>query len=169
MHNLSKLHNLHSCVLSGGAPIPAGSSMFTISKICTHMKCNIMGVWEWCIYGLVPMNSRPVAYYHSPPKACFDLRSPALGWLSKYHEYTVAKQNGGGAEWVELLMMLTRGIWEPAYGLLLSLITSWWGICEACSAHPVLKVLLLDTQALYSGDSLMVSILFYVRVTVSEL
>ena len=30
---------------------------------------------------------------HSPPKACFILRSPALGWLSKYYEYTVAKQN----------------------------------------------------------------------------
>jgi len=31
-------------------------------------------------------------------------RSPALGWLSQRYEYTVAKQNGGGAEWVELLL-----------------------------------------------------------------
>ena len=39
---------------------------------------------------------------HSSPKACFYLRSPALGWLSQYYEYTVVKRNGGGAEWVEL-------------------------------------------------------------------
>ena len=55
---------------------------------------------------------------HSPPKACFtSLRSPALGWLSKYHEYTVAKQNGGGAEWVELFITLTKEMGEPMYGL----------------------------------------------------
>ena len=35
------------------------------------------------------------------------MRSPALGWLSKYYEYTVAKQNGGGAEWVELFITHT--------------------------------------------------------------
>ena len=40
---------------------------------------------------------------HFPPKACFYFRSPTLGWLSQYYEYTVAKQNGGGAEWVELI------------------------------------------------------------------
>ena len=63
----------------------------------------------------------------------FFLRSPALGWLSKYYEYTiakqneytVAKQNGGGAEWVELFITLTKGMGEPTYGLLLSLIASW--------------------------------------------
>jgi len=38
----------------------------------------------------------------------FYLRSPALGWLSKYCEYTVAKQNGGGAKWVELFITLTE-------------------------------------------------------------
>ena len=38
---------------------------------------------------------------HSPPKACFYLRSPALGWLSQY-EYTVAKQIVGEV-WAELL------------------------------------------------------------------
>ena len=37
---------------------------------------------------------------HSPPKACFHLRSPALSWLSQYYKHTVAKQIGGGAEWV---------------------------------------------------------------------
>ena len=41
---------------------------------------------------------------HSPLKACFHLKSPALIWLSQRTEYTVAKQNGGGAEWVELLL-----------------------------------------------------------------
>ena len=102
-----------------------------------------LGPYELLTCGLLPL----------PILTCFDLRSPALGWLSKYHEYTVAKQNGGGAEWVELFIMLTRGIREPTYGLFLSLITSWWGVCEACSAHPVLKVLSLDTRGLYSGDS----------------
>ena len=58
---------------------------------------------------------------HSP----FYLRSPALGWFSKYYEYTVAKQNGGGSEWVELFITLTKGMGEPTYGLLLSLIASW--------------------------------------------
>ena len=32
-------------------------------------------------------------------------------------------------------MTLTRGMGEPMYGLLLSLVVSWWAICEACSAH----------------------------------
>ena len=81
---------------------------------------------------------------HSIPKACFYLRSPALGWLSQYYEYTVAKQNGGWTEWVELFITLTRGMCEPTHGLLLSLIASWWDVCETCSEHPVLKVLLLD-------------------------
>jgi len=55
-------------------------------------------------------------------------------WLSKYYEYTVAKQNneytvakknGGGAEWVELFITLNKGMGELTYGLLLSLIASW--------------------------------------------
>ena len=29
------------CVSSGGAPTPAGTSMFTMRKICTHMKCEV--------------------------------------------------------------------------------------------------------------------------------
>ena len=47
---------------SGGAPTPAGTSMFTIQKISAHMKCEVkhngdMGMghlWlnEWGIYGL---------------------------------------------------------------------------------------------------------------------
>ena len=53
-----------------------------------------------------------------PTLGLFYLRSPALGWLSKYceytvakqnYEYTVAKQNGDGAEWVELFITLTKG------------------------------------------------------------
>ena len=88
----------------------------------------------------VPLNCQPVAYYregqdHSPPKACFYLRSPAVDWLSQYYKYTVAKQIGGGGEWVELFITLTRGMGEPTYGLVLSLIASWWSICEACSVH----------------------------------
>ena len=56
----------------------------------------------------------------------FYLKSPAFGCLSKYYEYTVAKQNyeyrvakqnGDGAEWVELFIMLTKGMDEPTYGL----------------------------------------------------
>ena len=52
--------------------------------------------------------------------------SSSFGWLSKYYEYTlakqnyeytVAKQNGGGAEWVELFITLTKGMGEPTYGL----------------------------------------------------
>ena len=49
-------------VLSGGAPTPAGTSMLTIWKNCTHMKCEVkhngdmrMGhLWlnGWGIYGL---------------------------------------------------------------------------------------------------------------------
>ena len=71
---------------------------------------------------------------HSPPKACFIWGAQLFGWLSKYYEYTVAKQNneytvakqnGGGAEWVKLFITLTKGMGEPTYGLLLSLIASW--------------------------------------------
>ena len=29
------------CVSSGGAPTPAGTSVFTMLKICTHMKCEV--------------------------------------------------------------------------------------------------------------------------------
>ena len=37
-----------SCVSSGGTPTPAGTSMFTMWRICTHMKCEVkMGIWEW--------------------------------------------------------------------------------------------------------------------------
>ena len=42
---------------------------------------------------------------------------------------------------MELFITLTRGMGEPMYGLLLSLVAVW-----ACSAHPVLKVLSLDTR-----------------------
>ena len=46
---------------------------------------------------VVPFNSRLTCgllqreWYHSPPKACFYLRSPAFGWLSQCYEYTAAK------------------------------------------------------------------------------
>ena len=42
-------------MLSGGAPTPAGTSMLTMWKICTDMKCevNINGIWEWGIYSLM--------------------------------------------------------------------------------------------------------------------
>ena len=34
------------------------------------------------------------------------------------YEYTVAKENGGGAEWVELFIVLTKGMGGPlTYGL----------------------------------------------------
>ena len=45
---------MRSCVLSGGAPTPAGTSMFTM---CTHMKCEVkhngdMGMGHlWLIMG----------------------------------------------------------------------------------------------------------------------
>ena len=66
----------------------------------------------------VPLNSQPVAYLqrgrdYSPPKACFYLRNPALGWRSQCSEYTVTKQNGGGAQWMVPYLTLTRGMDEP--------------------------------------------------------
>ena len=41
-------------VLSGGAPTPAGTSMLTMWKICTHMKCEVkhngdMGMGYFCL------------------------------------------------------------------------------------------------------------------------
>ena len=67
-----------------------------------------------CVFGGLLQRGRD----HSPPKACFYLRSPALDWLShaQYYKYTVAKQNGGGAEWVELFIALTRRVGKPMYG-----------------------------------------------------
>ena len=44
---------------------------------------------------------------------------------TNYYEYTSAKQNGGGAEWVELFITLTKGMGKPTYEVLLSLIASW--------------------------------------------
>ena len=64
---------------------------------------------------LVPLNSQP--------KACFCLRSPALGWLSQYYKCTIAKQNGNEAEWAELFItLLNQGDGELTYGLSLSLV-----------------------------------------------
>ena len=54
---------------------------------------------------------------HSPPKACFFLFQESSS-LSQDYKYTEAKQNGGGTEWVELFITLTRGMGEPAYGSL---------------------------------------------------
>ena len=80
----------------------------------------------------VSLNSQPVDYILqrgrdlSPPKACFIWGAQLFDWLSKYYEYTVAKQNYeytvakqnvGGAEWVELFITLTKGMGEPTYGL----------------------------------------------------
>ena len=60
--------------------------------------------------GFGPFELRPVDYYReggtTPHLRLVYLRSPALRWLSKY---TVAKQNGGGAEWVELFITPTKG------------------------------------------------------------
>ena len=79
---------------------------------------NIIGIWEWGICGLMGG-----AFITFNGWSIYGL----LGWtfMSKYYEYTVAKQNGGGAEWVELFTTLTKGMGEPTYGLLLSLIASW--------------------------------------------
>ena len=64
---------------------------------------------------------------HSPPKVCFIWGAQLLvGFQSIISIITVAKQNGGGVEWVELFIKLTKGMGEPTYGLLLSLIMSWW-------------------------------------------
>ena len=125
------------------------------STLSGHRMITGFGPFELPTIGLL---QRGRDYF--PPKACIYLRSPALNWLSQYYKYTVAKQNGGGAEWVELFIMLTRGMGEPTYGLLLSLVMSWWGICEACSVHPVPKALRW-ILGLYCGDSLAVSTLFF--------
>ena len=62
-HTIFRLHMCtnksycRSCVSCGGAPTPAGTSMFTMWKICTHMKCEVkhngdMGMGHlWLIMG----------------------------------------------------------------------------------------------------------------------
>ena len=54
--------------------------------------------------------------------------------------YTVAKQNGGGAEWVELFITLTKEMGEPTYGRTLA-VSHHVLEFEACSARPASKVL----------------------------
>ena len=87
------------------------------------------------------------------------MRSRPLGWLSKYYEYTVAKQNESGAGWVELFITLTRRMGEPTYGVdfLASFVASYTKACFA------------GYSGLYCGDSFAVSILFCVRIAVSGL
>ena len=51
------------CVSSGGAPTLAGTSMFTVWNLCTHMKCEVRHNWDmgmehlwingWGIYSLI--------------------------------------------------------------------------------------------------------------------
>ena len=62
---------------------------------------------------------------HSPPKACFYLRSPALGWFSQCYEYTVAKQNGAGAEWEQLYSYNGRGWANQCTDS--RCLSAWWG------------------------------------------
>ena len=69
--------------------------------------------------------------------------------FSNYYEYTVAQQNGGGAEWVELFITLTKGMGEPTYGRTLA-VSHHVLEFEACSARPASKVLRW-TFAGYSG------------------
>ena len=134
---------IRSCESGGGTPTPAGISIFTLWKICTHKKCEVkhngdtgighLSLNGWGIYGLDGWDSYDKAAVsfgnmlkncwcsgdlefsfrwshdhrfrclwtpslwpttqrgrdHSSSKACFNLRSPALGWLSQYYEYTV--------------------------------------------------------------------------------
>ena len=68
------------------------------STLSNHHMTTGFGPFELPTWGLLQRGRD-----HSPPKACFYLRCPALGWLSQRYEYTVAKQNGGGAELVRLL------------------------------------------------------------------
>ena len=63
-------------------------------------------------------------------------------------EYVVAKQNGGGAEWVELFITLAKGMGEP--NVRTSAVSHRVLAFEACSAHPASKVLCW-TLAGYSG------------------
>ena len=88
------------------------------------MKIVKMFCISWSSQVSLPWNSWPMDYYRegetTPSLRLVLLSSPALGWLSKYYEYTVAKQIGGGAEWVELFIMLTKGMGDPLYELLLS-------------------------------------------------
>ena len=58
----------------------------------------------------------------------FFFKIPAPEWVSQYYTHIVARQNEGGTEWVELFIMLTRGMGEPMYGLLLSPVDSWWDV-----------------------------------------
>ena len=49
---------------------------------------------------------------------------------------------GGGAEWVELFITLTKGMGEPTYGLLLSLIASR-------SASDNIRTIIEKTESVY--------------------
>ena len=189
----------NAAVPSGGALTPAGTSIFTMWKFCTHMKCEvkhngdmgmglIMGgafmayngrsiydlkVWLWlkwvgqlwqsklpfrleiCSKMLVfrgvpfpiiawlqvsvPLNSWPVTYYReggTTPHLRLLLFVEPSSWLAFKVLWinSIAKQNVGGAKWVELFITLTKGMVEPMYGLLQSLITFWWSVWGLFSA-----------------------------------
>ena len=79
--------------LFGNMPKDAG---FQESTLSDHCMTTGFGPFELLTCGLLQRGQD-----HSLLKACIYSRSPALSWLSKY-EHPVAKQNGGGAEWVEL-------------------------------------------------------------------
>ena len=68
------------------------------STLSVHRMTTGFGPFELLTCGLLQRG-----WDHSPPKACFYLRSPALRWLSQHYEYIVAKTKWGGAEWVGLL------------------------------------------------------------------
>ena len=54
-----------------------------------------------------------------------DIREIVCSFIAHGRLLMLMPQNGGGAEWVELFITLTKGMGESMYGLLLSLITSW--------------------------------------------
>ena len=79
------------------------------STLSSHCMTTGFGPFELLTCGLLQRGRD-----YSPPRACFHLRSPALDWLSQYYKYTLAKENGGEAEWVELFITLTSGIGESS-------------------------------------------------------
>jgi len=83
---------------------------------------------------------RTVYYTERKPKN----KKTGEAWERGY-EYTVPKQNGGGAEWVELFITLTKG-WSNQRTGSCCLSSCPGGASETCSAHPAPKVLSLDTR-----------------------
>ena len=113
------------------------------SKLLFHLEMCSENCWSSGEYPFRSLHDHRFRSLWTPDLWTTTERAGALP-TSKYYEYTVAKQdyeytvakqNGGGDEWVELFITLTKGMGEPTYGLLLSLIASWRSKLVQCVLH----------------------------------